>query len=123
MTKLSPHAFDIHLKYLCPECRCDIWVSELEARTPNFKVSCCNTIYTMDTVSNLRVGIQFGNSKVKSKKAKKQEHNLDKFVSPLTSVGYSKDEAKELVEKVLQDNPLITDVNEVVKFALAKVVT
>jgi hypothetical protein len=53
---LKPIDHDVHLKYRCPECSVDHWLSLREAQTDGFIIVCeCNNIFKVRTVDDIVV--------------------------------------------------------------------
>lgn len=53
---LKPIDHDVHLKYRCPECSVDHWLSLREAQTDGFIIVCeCNNVFKVRTVEKIVV--------------------------------------------------------------------
>ena len=108
---------DIHIKYRCPQCSQDHWLSYKEASTINFKIVCdCGEVFKVKRV----VGFQL---KFKSVKPKLVEipkipvELLEKSVTLLVSYGFTKTEASELINASYINNP-VDDFGTLVKQTL-----
>lgn len=57
-TKINqkPTEIDAHLKYQCPKCGIQHWISYREAKTANFKIVCdCNTVFKPKRVAKIKI--------------------------------------------------------------------
>lgn len=59
MTKKNyqkPIEIDAHLKYRCPKCAYDHWISLIQAQTKNFKIVCdCKTVFQPRRIDKLKI--------------------------------------------------------------------
>lgn len=124
----KPIDYDIHLKYRCTNCSQDHWLSYLESSTKNFKVVCdCGTIFKVKRITGF--GIRYKKTKqVESKpvieeSVKKTDANIPEdllkgSISILSSFGYSKIEAYNMIIESYKKSK-IDNVGDLVKQALA----
>ncbi|HUU87218.1 MAG TPA: hypothetical protein VMX17_05645 [Candidatus Glassbacteria bacterium] len=128
-TNLEPVEADIHLKYKCPSCGSENWLSYKETKIQDFKVFCeiCENILTPKPVKSITVNFieqqqkqQEQKQQQKKEEAKQTENDLD-FISEAENVligfGFTKREAKEMIaleyKKTGEKNPA-----KLVKFSL-----
>lgn len=101
----KPTDYDIHLKYLCPECGGQHWLSFLEASTKQFKVVCyCGCVFSVKRVSKFKIRY----CKPATQKpqttttSNKQSHLsadiLGQCVKVLVGYGFTKTEAEKMIE-------------------------
>ena len=126
---LEPVEADINLKYKCPSCGSEHWLSYKETKIQDFKVFCeiCENILTPKPVKSITVNFieqqqkqQEQKQQQKKEEAKQTENDLD-FISEAENVligfGFTKREAKEMIaleyKKTGEKNPA-----KLVKFSL-----
>jgi hypothetical protein len=99
---LKPIDHDVHLKYRCPECSIDHWLSLREAQTSGFIVVCeCSNVFKVRTVDKIVV-------KYKDKKIKRVIEEQQLQIAPLESTAPElKEEAVE--PKVEEKIPVIEE--------------
>lgn len=120
-TKVKPVECDAHLKYICPECHNEHWISLLEASTKNFKIVCdCGTIFRVKRVLDLKLRYQKTKTISNTKKP-----NIDittnstakQAIVIIQNYGFTKNEAEELIVKCYDPNKNYC-VSDLVKEAL-----
>ena len=124
---LEPVEADIHLKYICPSCDSEHWLSYKETKIQDFKVFCeiCENILIPKPVKSITVNFIEQNQQKKEEQKKEEEEkqtvtDLD-FISEAENVligfGFTKREAKEMIaleyKKTGEKNPA-----KLVKFSL-----
>lgn len=133
---LEPVEADINLKYKCPSCGSEHWLSHKETKIHDFKVFCeiCENILTPKPVKSITVNFieqqqkQQENKQQQRKEEQKEEEEEEKqtvsdldFISEaenaLIGFGFTKREAKEMIaleyKKTGEKNPA-----KLVKFSL-----
>ena len=86
---LKPIDHDVHLKYRCPECSIDHWLSLREAQTSGFIIVCeCSNVFKVRTVDKIVV-------KYKDKKIKRVVEE-EPAIAPIETI------APELKEEVVE---------------------
>jgi hypothetical protein len=117
MKNLKPTEYDLHLKYSCPNCGYNHWLSIHEAQTDKFLIVCdCKKILKVKTVDSFKI-------KYKTKKnavITNEKDYIKKAISGLLNYGFSKQEATYAVEKAIKEND-ITDPVQILKIALKKI--
>lgn len=124
---LRPTDSDINLKYTCPNCYTDHWVSEKAARYSKFVIVCeCDTILRLKTI--LKTKFVFKKRKTKASadidKTKTQEvsHDLpvdcfDKCAKILKGYGFNHTECENLLKSAYNDTKS-TDCATLIKYSL-----
>lgn len=105
---LKPTEKNLHLKYKCPNCGIEHWLSLDEASTSDYIIVCdCKSKLKVKPVKTVRIIYK----KKKSSIVKTEEKNktvpvvlLDNCVKILVTYGFSAKEAKSLVEKSYMKN-------------------
>lgn len=120
-TKVKPVECDAHLKYICPECNNEHWISLLEASTKNFKIVCdCGTIFRVKRVLDLKLRYQKAKPAPTTKKTNidiKTNSIAKQAVTIIQNYGFTKDEAEDLIVKCYDPNKNYS-VSDLVKEAL-----
>lgn len=125
----KPIDIDAHLKYRCPKCGYDYWISLREAKTKNFKIVCdCKTVFEPKMIKKIK--ISYGSIKKNLPKKKKivteslkkstdpipvvvetprEKPKIDdilknKCVKLLVTYGFTKSEATDLIIKAYEKN-------------------
>lgn len=106
-SRLKPTDCDLHLKYNCPQCRNDHWLSLLEASTKDFKIACdCGTVLKVKRVLGLKIKYAKNLNPTTNKKEKASTNTEDKnnsvinqSIGIIQSYGFTKEEAQDLVNK------------------------
>jgi len=133
----KPIDYDIHIKYKCPKCNQEHWLSYLQASTKTFKVVCsCGLLFRVKRV----VGFDLKYKKKKKKPIEKpleaEKNNpttpepvkvvnkppvdlIDRAVKILVGYGFTRDEAESLLIKSYEDTP-VNDLTSLVKQTLEK---
>lgn len=124
-TNQKPIDYDLHLKYLCPECGSIHWLSFKETSTKGFRVVCdCNKVFKVKQTDKLKIKYKSNKTKVSREETTKitaEEIPLDllnKSVTILVSYGFTSTEASDLLKKFYASNP-IKDVSTLIKESLA----
>lgn len=96
--KIDPCGFDASLKYKCPKCGDDYWVTLQEAKTPGYIVVCfCGGIIHVKTISSVKLNIKYSNNlEVGGHRLTRDQVRV---IGMLRAAGYKSGEAKALVEK------------------------
>jgi hypothetical protein len=107
---LKPIDHDVHLKYRCPECSVDRWLSLREAQTDGFIIVCeCNNVFKVRIVDKIVV-------KHKDKKIKKVIEKESKPVVPEIIVEPVPIELEEeVIESKVEENIPLVEEPEVVE--------
>lgn len=126
--KQKPVEYDVHLKYICPECHSEHWLSLLEASTANFKVVChCGTIFKVKRILGMK--LRYAKSKIskpeKPEQPIKQKTGVDiknnniakQAVDIIQNYGFTRQEAIDLVVKCY-DTDRVYSVSDLVKETL-----
>jgi len=109
-----PVEHDVHFKYICPNksCQDEHWLSLKEAQTKKFKIVCdyCGTIFAPKTIDNITINFLQNETNNNNKAV---EVNLDKDLlvkatHSMISYGFTKQEAKKLIDYAAQKNPSFT---------------
>lgn len=136
---LKPIEVDGHFKYVCPNCGINHWASFKEASTKRFVIVCdCEQILSLKRLS--RIDIVY----VKKKKIQKKEEpvlikekaetvvkevvksvripdqTLDKATKMLVALGFTKDEAENMLREAYSVNPT-ENIALLVKNSVAKI--
>lgn len=106
---LKPIELNLHLKYRCPECDVEHWLSLDEAKTKEYVIVCyCKIKLKVKPIKSIRIVY----SKSGSSKPKPQKESqaipvalLESCVKILIDYGYSEKEAKSLIEESYAKNP------------------
>lgn len=123
----KPIEYDIHLKYLCPECGDIHWLSFNESSTKNFKIVCyCGCVFKVKQTKKIK--LLFNRTQPKTKvsisEPIKSDHSnipadlLNKSVDLLHSYGFTHTEAKTLITQSYSLNQT-NDLTTLVKNTLA----
>lgn len=60
---MKPSGIDVNLKYVCPQCDEDHWVTFDEARTPGFLIVCgCKYVLKLTTISTITCEFKYKDS-------------------------------------------------------------
>lgn len=125
---LRPIELNVHLKYTCPNCSVEHWLSLQEAKTRGYLIVCdCDTVLKVKTIDFLKVKFY---KKQKSTKPVERESVvestkidvdlLSKCCTILNSYGYEKSEVEDLIIKTYENNPT-TDIKTLVKNTLMNI--
>lgn len=114
-TLQKPIEIDLHLKYRCPECGQDHWLSQAESQTKKFKIVCvCGLIFRPKRLKKIKLVYSQAKKSVKIPKTSEQttetkpvvvkmpEELRNKTSRLLLNYGFIKKEADELVEKAYE---------------------
>jgi hypothetical protein len=121
--KIKHSGFDIYLKYKCPTCSLDHWLSFKESKTKGYIVVCdCDTIFKIKQIET--IDIQYKNTKppleettVEVKLDEPEKEVVEKVVETipvdlltkcckiLTGYGFTKSESESMLEKSYSGNP------------------
>ena len=111
---MLPTKFDIQVAFNCPECGNEWWAMGEEAKR-GYTFFCCDKNHKVPALRNLR--IDFDTGVVKREPKKKDVKQKKEAISIMVGVGYTREIARELVDKVYSDN---LNTQELVKLAIAK---
>lgn len=105
---LKPTEINLHLKYTCPQCGIEHWLSLDEAKTIGYIMVCdCKTKLRPKPIKNIRI-IYKNNVTTKRETEKKDSAVpvalLENCVKILVGYGFSIKEAKTLVEQSYSKN-------------------
>jgi hypothetical protein len=106
---LKPIELNIHIKYKCPECDVEHWLSFEEAKTKEYViVCCCKAKLKVKPIKS--IGIVYSKSKSCKPNPQKQSQTipialLESCAKILAGYGYSSKEAKTLIEESYSRNP------------------
>ncbi|NBU33513.1 hypothetical protein EB118_10355 [bacterium] len=117
---------DIHLKYRCPKCGQDHWLSYKEASTKNFKTVCyCGNVFKVKRIAGFK--LKFHKPEIKTKtnttdvsdtvQKSISEELLTKAITTLTNYGFTKSEASDIIKKSYEKNQ-VDDLTILVKQTL-----
>lgn len=136
-TSQKPIDYDIHIKYKCPKCDQEHWLSYLQASTKNFKVVCpCGLLFKVKRVVGFDLKYNNKKKKIIQKPLESEQNNpiapepvkviatppvdlIDRSVKILVGYGFTKDEAESLLIKSYEDNP-VNDLTSLVKQTLER---
>ena len=120
----KPKEYDLHLKYSCPDCGCDHWLSLLEASTTNFKVVCdCAVVFRVKKVAGIKLLYDRALKQARQKTIAPQTSDIEsnilvkQAIEVITNYGFTSKEAKDLVIKCY-DASKNYSVSDLVKQAL-----
>lgn len=113
--KNKPVDYDINLKYLCPSCGDNHWLSFQEASTIDFKVVCyCGTVFTVKQIEAFKIKYTTSDSQVVVEEKQKPvipDTLLNQASEALINYGFTAKEAKELIQQAYELNPTDNYVN------------
>lgn len=110
----KPIDIDAHLKYRCPQCGYDYWISLREAKTKDFKIVCdCKTVFKPKRVKKVRV-LHFINEEIKAKSSK-QLLRKKKKPSPHRKVNSKKSVKENILNEDTQKLKNAKQINEQLK--------
>lgn len=122
MKKPKPIECDVHLKYLCPKCGYDHWLSLKEASTKNYKIVCdCGKVFGVKRTKNIKLIYENSHKQKYEKRVDSpsiDQSLLNKASSALIAYGFTKEEAINSITEAFQKHPT-TDYLELVKQTLA----
>lgn len=107
---LKPIELNLHIKYKCPKCDVEHWLSLDEAKTKEYITVCyCKTKLKVKPIKSIR--IVYSKSRPSKLKSEKESETipialLENCVKILTGYGYSSKESKALVEESYSKNPV-----------------
>lgn len=135
----KPIEIDAHLKYRCPKCGWDRWISLKESQAKNFKIVCdCNTIFKPKRIKSLNINYY---NKIKKKQKEPQPSSvisdatesvakpidpvkplidqsvLEKCSNILIQYGFTKNEANKLINRAY-DKLMDNDIGSLIKTSL-----
>lgn len=143
----KPIDLEAHLKYRCPKCGYEYWISLTEAQTKNFKIVCdCKTVFRPKRIKKVKILYESKTSKqsanttdsipVENKQEEIKSSDViikteppvrlisntlrDKCVAVLVTYGFTKTEAKDLIVKSYSESN-IEDPILLVKQALSTI--
>lgn len=103
----KPTEYDIHIKYQCPECQQDHWLSYQEASTKRFIVVCsCKYVFRVKRPTGF--SLEYQKTTTEIQQPVKEELSidiLDKSMLLLVRYGFTQSEAKELLLSSFAANP------------------
>jgi hypothetical protein len=125
---LKPTELNVHIKYTCPTCSIDHWLSLDESKTKGYLVVCdCSSILKVKLVDSLIVKFCKKKKIVKSDEGDKSAESnkipfdlLSKCCTILNSYGYEKSEVETLIIKAYENSPT-TDIKILVKNTLMNI--
>ena len=125
---LRPTELNVHLKYVCPSCSIEHWLSLEEAKTKGYLIVCdCDSVLKVKLVDSLKVKFYKKENGTKIAKSEKVEETskidvdlLSKCCTILVGYGYDKSEIEKLITKTYQSNPT-TDIKTLVKNTLMNI--
>jgi hypothetical protein len=125
---LRPTELNVHLKYVCPACSVEHWLSLEEAKTKGYLIVCdCDSVLKVKLVDSLKVKFYKKETGTKIAKSEKVEETskidvdlLSKCCTILVGYGYDKSEIEKLITKTYQSNPT-TDIKTLVKNTLMNI--
>lgn len=110
MKNQKPTEYDVSFKYVCDQCEASHWLFLREVQVDGFKVVCeCGNIFLTETIDKLNIVYKY-----------KENLNVDFFdqsVRMMVALGYSKNEAKEMIDKSLAQQSFDSS-NDLVKYSL-----
>ena len=116
----KPTEYDIHLKYLCPECGQSHWLSWKETSIKNFKTVCdCGCVFKVKRTKKFNIVYKSKKRKIDNP-ATNPIHNhqiIERAIKTLSQYGFTTEELKPVVEKCFAKNPCI-DISSLVKETL-----
>jgi hypothetical protein len=121
---LKPTEINLHLKYKCPECQIEHWISLDEAKTTGYMIVCdCKTKLKVKPIKTIR--ILYKTNKTTKAKPEKIDQSmpvvlLENCVKILVSYGFSAKESKTLVEESYKKNS-VNDALIIIKDILANI--
>lgn len=127
---LKPKRFNLHIIYQCPECGSELWATPQEAANDGQGITCCNKLWKIQSLHNLRLRCKtdLREPDLRSAKTDIREPNLrsairepsrqsipDEVIDCLEELGFERSEIKsslktidtncetdELIERFLQ---------------------
>src|SRR5690606_23122306 len=57
--KIKPVGYNVDLKYQCPQCGSDHWITQQEAKTTGFRIVCCNKQMVIEPVHKFTLDVVF----------------------------------------------------------------
>lgn len=116
----KPIDCDIHLKYRCPSCPVEHWISLKEAKTKGYRIVCdCDTVFKVKLIS--KVQIVYAETETKTTAAKVETEPtvtqpekivqeipidlLEKCCKILVGYGFTKSESESLIKDCYSKNP------------------
>jgi len=128
---LRPIEFEASFKYKCPnnDCGYHHWLYLKEVQTKNFKVVCeCGTVFKPKRIKNLTIEYSIEDSLKKAvdtvdetAKIDSSSQVLNRAISMMISLGYSKKESTEYIGIVFSESIDTEDASLLVKRAIAKI--
>ena len=125
---LRPTELNTHLKYVCPTCSIEHWLSLEETKTKGYLIVCdCDSVLKVKLVDCLRIKFYKKQNSTKIVKSEKAVETsmidvdlLSKCCTILVGYGYDKSEIEKLITKTYQNNPT-TDIKTLVKNTLINI--
>lgn len=114
---LKPIEVDASFIYCCPSCGCKHWVNLKQARTKKFLIVCdCDTTFTPKTIKKIKIAYKKKNIiKLPNNSQSTQTNNrslkdipddlLNRCSTVLVDYGFTKEEAKNLIQQAYESNP------------------
>lgn len=119
----KPIEIDAYLKYRCPSCNIDHWISLNQATTKNYKVVCdCNQVFKPKRISKINIEYAVKQKpKLSDSDILTIESNLlNQCVSVLVQYGFTSGEAQSLVKETYLKNPT-TDLKQLITNTLSSI--
>lgn len=128
----KPIDYDLYLKYRCPSCPTEHWISLKEAKTKGYRIVCdCDTVFKVKLIEKIQIVYADKQEKVKQdsiqQKTEDQKQKivqeipvdlLDKCCKILVGYGFTKSEAETLAKDCYTKNPS-EDIASLVKDCLS----
>lgn len=117
----KPTEIDAHLKYNCPNCGVQHWISLRQAKTKNFKIVCdCDTVFQPKKI--LKISVTYSKKSSHIEKVNSQENVipsdiLNKCAGILVGYGFTKKEAENMVKQAYVKDAT-DDCVKLIKYAL-----
>lgn len=139
---IKPYDFDIQLIYRCPNCNLEHWLSLIETQTKGFKVVCdCSHIFRVKTIKGIDIVFEQDAAALETKEEKIENADIkepivesvdtpkekvvptdlfNKCIPTLTSYGFTKKEAQELIYSTYQANDF-TEIGAFLKLCFSNI--
>jgi len=127
---IEPRKYNLVLRYECPVCQTEHWVTEEEASVPGGRFLCCDLVHHIKPISNVKIAINFMKAKSSSSAYVVNKKDAEIAVEPklltfcvamLRKQGYLKSESETMIKDAIEANPKLTKPSEIVKEALSRV--
>ena len=124
----KPTEYDIHIKYRCPQCQQDHWLSYQQASTKGFKTVCfCEHVFQVKRPTGFSLKYEIATpappTPPKDKPVLISELSIDilnKAIGLLVGYGFTKEEANTLLTNSYISNP-VNDYSILVKQTLESI--